>query len=86
LFLQACVLQACSTECLGLRGLPVFVSRTWLDDDLCEDEPCDDELWLPLDFAPAGAAASVAAIMATDKDKASFGFSIVIPRIRIAEE
>ncbi len=41
---------------------------------------CEDELWLePLDFAPAGVAASAAATMAMDKDKANRVFSIVIP-------
>ena len=82
MLLQACVLQACSTVCRGLLGLPVFVGveRVWPDDELCDEVLCEDEPWLePLDLAPAGAAASEAVITATDKDKASFVFSIVIP-------
>ena len=59
-----------------------------LDDEWREDELCEDEPWLELldlDFAPAGAAASAAAITAMEKDKASLVFRAVIPpRIRIA--
>jgi hypothetical protein len=62
------------------------VDRVWVD-DVCAVELCEDELWLgPLDFASAGAIASAAVTKAIDNDSASLVFSIVTPRIRIAEE
>ena len=76
-------MQACSTVCRGLFGLPVFVGveRVWPDDERCDELLCEDELWLePLDFAPAGAAASDAATTAVHNDKANFVFGIVTPR------